>query len=873
MVKSYLKYEQLSSFGVISSPSSNICYHNGHAISGCLNEVAIWNIRQSKLVSKWYDPTATDSDCAEVVYIEKCPYSDLTLSNLIFAVGYADGSIRIWKCLDSNSLEKADLVVTLRGHTSPISKLSFAPSTNSKSKILASGSKNGDIVLWDLVTESGICRLKGHKDIITGLLFPTSCTSKLFSCSRDHLIKIWDLDLNHCIETNASMPDIGAMQLTQGDTFLIAGSSDPHIHLFQINHDQLKSTLKSKTGPILEHYAIIPRKGKERVQDIIIHPITMSCFVVQCYDKFLEVFKIKTVEEMNKMLKKKKQKGKQMKVIPGEEIESMGLIRTDSKVRSIALDPIESPRILVGFFDNQISYYQYDPLDSVNNYHTISRIANEGHHSDIRISMFDHLSNHILTLSKDQLKIWNVRNGSLTRSFDIENGDLCCAAFSSDDQHIFIGTKQGHLICLDIISGTSVCVEAHDNNGGITCITTFPTTRHMIITGGCDKKVRFWNVKNDNGSITMKSVQTIELTDDVLLVKCSPNGKLLSIALLDCTVQVFNITINESIDISFFLSLYGHKLPVMGMDISSDSSLIVTGSSDKNIKIWGLDYGDCHKSIFGHDEAILSVSFIPNTHYFFTSSRDRTIKYWDGDKFQCISRLVGHFGDIWSICTSTNGSMLVSSGSDKSIRIWQRTKEQTFLEDERDKEIEEAIDSALVDEYNDESELSGAKTVHTFQSMDRLYEILGLVDEEIESQSIDPRNPLLSAYAGPGNEDMSPEWIFLQVATKISATELEQCILILPTCSFFPLLRIIHRCILSESARDVMLANRILVLLLRLHGNALIKDSRAKAILSNIAERGRKQLLEQRDAFGLNITALKCLYRTWQSEHSKFLEQ
>lgn len=36
------------------------------------------------------------------------------------------------------------------------------------------------------------------------------------------------------------------------------------------------------------------------------------------------------------------------------------------------------------------------------------------------------------------------------------------------------------------------------------------------------------------------------------------------------------------------------------MDISSDGELIVTGSADKNIKIWGLDFGDCHKSIFAH---------------------------------------------------------------------------------------------------------------------------------------------------------------------------------------------------------------------------------------------------------------------------------
>ena len=34
---------------------------------------------------------------------------------------------------------------------------------------------------------------------------------------------------------------------------------------------------------------------------------------------------------------------------------------------------------------------------------------------------------------------------------------------------------------------------------------------------------------------------------------------------------------------------------------------MVTGSADKNIRIWGLDYGDCHRSIFAHDDSIMAV--------------------------------------------------------------------------------------------------------------------------------------------------------------------------------------------------------------------------------------------------------------------------
>ena len=81
------------------------------------------------------------------------------------------------------------------------------------------------------------------------------------------------------------------------------------------------------------------------------------------------------------------------------------------------------------------------------------------------------------------------------------------------------------------------------------------------------------------------------------------------------------------------MSLYGHKLPVTCTDISSDSALIITGSSDRNVKIWGLDFGDCHRTLFAHDDSVIAVAFVPNTHYFFTAGKDGKIKEWDADSF------------------------------------------------------------------------------------------------------------------------------------------------------------------------------------------------------------------------------------------------
>lgn len=89
--------------------------------------------------------------------------------------------------------------------------------------------------------------------------------------------------------------------------------------------------------------------------------------------------------------------------------------------------------------------------------------------------------------------------------------------------------------------------------------------------------------------------------------------------------------------LQFYLSLYGHKLPVLCLDFSYDSNIIATGSADRNVKIWGMDFGDCHKSIFAHNDSVTALQFVPNTHYFFTTSKDGKVKQWDADTYDNIT--------------------------------------------------------------------------------------------------------------------------------------------------------------------------------------------------------------------------------------------
>lgn len=89
--------------------------------------------------------------------------------------------------------------------------------------------------------------------------------------------------------------------------------------------------------------------------------------------------------------------------------------------------------------------------------------------------------------------------------------------------------------------------------------------------------------------------EKIETTDEVMGVKFTPDGKYFVFSLLDQTIKVCYL---DSMKLS--LNLYGHSLPVLCFDISSDGLLLVSASADKNVKIWGMDFGDIHKSIFAH---------------------------------------------------------------------------------------------------------------------------------------------------------------------------------------------------------------------------------------------------------------------------------
>jgi U3 small nucleolar RNA-associated protein 12 len=65
-----------------------------------------------------------------------------------FAVGYADGSLRLWDALTGS------VRVTFNGHKKAVTALAF----DEHGTRLASGSQDTDLIVWDVLAESGLYR-------------------------------------------------------------------------------------------------------------------------------------------------------------------------------------------------------------------------------------------------------------------------------------------------------------------------------------------------------------------------------------------------------------------------------------------------------------------------------------------------------------------------------------------------------------------------------------------------------------------------------------------------------------------------------------------------------------------------------------------
>ena len=133
-----------------------------------------------------------------------------------------------------------------------------------------------------------------------------------------------------------------------------------------------------------------------------------------------------------------------------------------------------------------------------------------------------------------------------------------------------------------------------------------------------------------------------------------------------------HLWITQIFQLIIFSSVKGHRGNINACIVTSSDKLI-SGSSDKSIRIWELSLGTETEMLQGHSNAVNTLALAKNETILISGSLDKSIRIWDLVKRKQIKVLSSH-GDSVSSIRVIKEMMFLSAGKDRVIKLWDLEK-------------------------------------------------------------------------------------------------------------------------------------------------------------------------------------------------------
>ena len=196
----------------------------------------------------------------------------------ILASGSSDGTVKLW------NVESHENIATLEGHTRRVTSVAF-----SIDSILASGSSDGTVKLWNVESHENIATLEGHTGGVNSVAFSTNGT--ILASAGGSEIKLWDVTTHTNIATLEVdwFDDVTSVAFSPDGTTL-ASVSDNEIKLWDVTthtniatlggrRHEVHSVAFSPDGTTLASGGDGSPSGEVKLWDVVTHQNTATLTV------------------------------------------------------------------------------------------------------------------------------------------------------------------------------------------------------------------------------------------------------------------------------------------------------------------------------------------------------------------------------------------------------------------------------------------------------------------------------------------------------------------------------------------------------------------------------------------------------------------
>lgn len=279
------------------------------------------------------------------------------------------------------------------------------------------------------------------------------------------------------------------------------------------------------------------------------------------------------------------------------------------------------------------------------------------------------------------------RDGTLKRWELDEDVATCSATFESHVDWVNDAVLVGDNTLVSCSSDTTLktwnclsdgtCTRTlRQHTDYVTCLASAEKNSNIVASGGLGGEVFIWDIET---ALAPQSKSNDGMEED-----CSNGINGSGNALPNTSLR----TISSSNSISLHTpqsqgyvptAAKGHKESVYALAMNDSGTILVSGGTEKVVRVWDPRTGSKTMKLRGHTDNIRALLLDSTGRFCLSGSSDSMIRLWDLGQQRCVHTYAVHTDSVWALASNPTFSHVYSGGRDFSLYLTDLATRESIL--------------------------------------------------------------------------------------------------------------------------------------------------------------------------------------------------